>query len=143
MTDFNKKILKYLPYDSPFLFVDKIAEVSYNHIVGEYTFKTNEYFYAGHFKNNPVTPGVIILETMGQIGLVCFAIHLNNYNFSQQPLLSYLESEFYSVVKPGEKVIVKGEKIYFRNNTLKCKIIMQNEDNVQIATLNAILKLNQ
>ncbi len=143
MSRIFNKILLCLPYLSPFLFVDDIIEISDKHIIGEYTYKSDEYFYKGHFKNNPVTPGVILIETMGQIGLVCFAIYLSEYKFDNIPLLSYVNSEFFMSVKPNEKVFVRSDKIYFRNNTLKCKIEMKKEDGSQVANLEAILKLNQ
>ena len=76
MNNISTKILEQLPYSKPFLFVDNILEVDKNHIIGDYQYKKDEFFYKGHFKNNPVTPGVILLETMGQIGLVCFSIFL-------------------------------------------------------------------
>ena len=143
MNNINKEILAKLPYKKPFLFVDKITEVTDQYIVGEYTFSENEFFYQGHFKNNPVTPGVILLETMGQIGLVCFSIFLTRNNEDEFiPLLSYLQSEFDGTVLPKEKVVVKSEKIYLRNNILKCDIKMFNEKNKIVAKSIAILKLN-
>ena len=70
------EIIKNLPYQKPFLFVDELTQFSENGITGNYTYKKNEYFYEGHFKENPVTPGVILTETMAQIGLVCLGIYL-------------------------------------------------------------------
>ena len=142
----DKKILKYilknLPYKKPFLFVDEITEVSENQIIGNYTFKENESFYKGHFVNNPITPGVIIIETMGQIGLVCFVIYLSYpNNIEYNPILSVVEAEFHKPVLPNDKVIVTSNKLYFRYNTLKCKIEMHNENGEELAKTTAILKL--
>ena len=72
----NKKIISLLPYQKPFLFVDGIDEISETAVQGYYTFKKHESFYKGHFKNNPITPGVILTECMAQIGLVCLGIFL-------------------------------------------------------------------
>lgn len=137
-----EKIKPLLPYSQPFLFVDNIVEVSDDHIIGEYTYKMDEWYLHGHFINNPIIPGAIILETMGQVGLVCLAIHLNNYKYIEKPLLSYTEMELFYTLKPGDKVIVTSEKIYFRNNILKCKIVMLKEDKLQVATLNGILNIS-
>ena len=76
----TKEILDLLPYTAPFLFVDELFEITQNGIKGGYTYKADEYFYTGHFKNNPVTPGVILIETMAQIGLVCLGIYLLKIN---------------------------------------------------------------
>ena len=70
------EIIKNLPYQKPFLFVDELTEVSENGVTGNYTFKERAFFYEGHFKENPITPGVILTETMAQIGVVCLGIYL-------------------------------------------------------------------
>jgi 3-hydroxyacyl-[acyl-carrier-protein] dehydratase len=71
-----KEIIHYLPYREPFLFVDELTEVSEQLVEGLYTFKESAFFYRGHFKDNPITPGVILTETMAQIGVVCLGIYL-------------------------------------------------------------------
>ena len=55
---------------------DIIDAVSEERITGHYTFKATSFFYQGHFKGNPITPGVILTECMAQIGLVCLGIFL-------------------------------------------------------------------
>ena len=72
----NKKIIQLLPYQAPFLFVYELISLSEHDAKGFYTFKKDEYFYQGHFKNNPITPGVILTEVMAQIGVVCLGIYL-------------------------------------------------------------------
>ena len=67
-----EEIIAKPPYQDPFLFVDEILEVDENGITGSYTYDAGHDFYKGHFKNNPVTPGVILTETMAQIGVVIF-----------------------------------------------------------------------
>ena len=122
-------IISKLPYSKPFLFVDKIIEINENGVVGEFTFNDSLDFYKGHFKDNPVTPGVILTETMAQIGLVCLGIFLLNQKTSSISLiaLSSVNIEFLKSVFPNEKVTVISEKIYFRFGKLKCKVNMQNE----------------
>lgn len=147
ITETNQFILSKLPYTAPFLFVDEISEVSENHIVGHYTFKKEEYFYKGHFINNPVTPGVILLETMGQIGLVCFGIFLlynqENKDFKYQTFLTSLDkTDFFKQVLPNTKVIVKSEKIYYRKNLLNTNIKMFDEQKNLVANTNASCIIN-
>src|SRR6478735_5771641 len=69
-------ILNYLPYKSSFLFVDHVTALDDDGVVGDYTLKSDAFFYEDHFPGNPVTPGVIITEIMAQIGLVVLGIHL-------------------------------------------------------------------
>ncbi len=118
-----------LPYSKPFLFVDELLSIDENGVEGCYTFDENLDFYKGHFKDNPVTPGVILTETMAQIGLVCLGIYLLNDTFNKNTAIALTSSEmeFLKPVYPKEKVTVVSEKIYFRFGKLKCKVIMKNE----------------
>ena len=125
----TSEILAKLPYSPPFLFVDDLVSVDENGVTGSFTFKEDLDFYKGHFRNNPVTPGVILTECMAQIGLVCLGIFLVGKDLSEnsQIGLTSTEIEFLKPVFPGEKVTVISEKIYFRFNKLKCKVKMLNE----------------
>lgn len=127
----NQEIISFLPYQKPFLFVDEISEISENRITGNYTFKENEYFYQGHFKNNPLTPGVILTETMAQIGVVCLGIFLLKDEISSvkkpEIALTSNQIDFFLPVLPNDKVTIISEKEYFRFNKLKCKVKMMNE----------------
>jgi 3-hydroxyacyl-[acyl-carrier-protein] dehydratase len=137
----ENKIINSLPYGKNFLFVDGIKDVNENEIVGTYTFKKDNSFYQGHFPDRPVTPGVLLVESMGQIGLVCFGIYLLKIQESHQPFLpflSHIEVDFHEPVYPGETVTVHSEKIYFRNNILKCKIKMLNSENKTVVTKTGI-----
>ncbi len=127
----TKDIIEKLPYDKPFLFVDDILHIDENSVKGCYTFDDKLAFYQGHFKNNPVTPGVILTEVMAQIGVVCLGIFLINDQFKKNMVMSLTSVvvEFLKPVYPGEKVIVHSEKIYFRFGKLKCKVEMKNEKN--------------
>ena len=126
----SKEIIKYLPYQEPFLFVDKIIDVSEQGITGVYTFSEDSYFYKGHFKDQPVTPGVILTETMAQIGLVCLGIYLIREELQKglpKIALSSQKMDFYIPVFPGEKVTVVSEKKVFRFGKLKCFVQLYNE----------------
>ena len=129
----KETILQLSPYQAPFLFVEELTYISENRSEGYYTFKNDEYFYQGHFKDKPITPGVILTEVMAQIGVVCLGIYLLKNDFSEikkpQIALTSNQVDFFLPVKPKERVKVVSEKIYFRFNKLKCKVQLFNSKN--------------
>jgi len=122
-------IIAKLPYSKPFLFVDELLHVDENSIVGTYTFKEDLDFYKGHFKDNPVTPGVILTETMAQIGMVCLGIYLLGDAFKKDTVIAFTSADmqFLKAVYPNEKVTVTSQKTFFRFGKLKCDMVMKNE----------------
>ena len=130
LMELAEEIRHLLPYKEPFLFVDELEEVNEDGAKGNFTFQEDMPFYAGHFPDNPITPGVILIECMAQIGLVSLGIFLSGaYQTKEHIPFAFTSSEveFYKQVLPGEKVMVKSEKIYFRLGKLKCKVSMNNE----------------
>jgi len=130
----SKEIILKLPYSDPFLFVDELSSVSENEIVGSYLFKESLPFYEGHFKGNPITPGVILTECMAQIGVVCLGIFLMGDKLGNDPKIAMTSTDmhFLHPVFPGEKVTVTSTKQYFRFDKLKCKVRMTNDDGEEV-----------
>ena len=133
----KQEVLELVPQQAPFRFIDEIISLDEEQIVGAYRFREDEYFYRGHFPGRPITPGVILIETMAQIGVVAFGMYLlacqKNIRPSQLSgplsLFSLADGiEFKGIVKPGERVIVKGKKIYMRKGALKVDINMEREN---------------
>ena len=55
-----------LPHRPPFLFLDRIVELSPTRVVGVRTFRPDEDFFKGHFPGEPIVPGVILIEGLAQ-----------------------------------------------------------------------------
>jgi 3-hydroxyacyl-[acyl-carrier-protein] dehydratase len=139
----RERVLAAVPQQAPFRFIDEILEVDAEHIVGAYRFKEDESFYNGHFPGRPVTPGVILVEAMAQTGVVAFGLYLVMAQGREAELKSgnlttlftVIENmEFTAMVKPGERVIIRGEKVYFRKGNLKAKVSMERENGEPVAS---------
>ncbi|MBR9915472.1 MAG: beta-hydroxyacyl-ACP dehydratase [Algicola sp.] len=128
----SQEIIAQLPYQAPFLFVDELSEMSSDGITGTYKFHHDDYFYKGHFKNNPVTPGVILIECMAQIGLVSLGIYIlkDTVANSKATKIAFTSAQvdFFLPVLPGDKVTVVSEKEVFRFHKLKCLVKMLNNE---------------
>lgn len=142
------QIIALLPYQEPFLFVDDLTKLSNEGITGHYTFKKEAYFYKGHFKDNPITPGVILTECMAQIGVVCLGIYLlkEEIFLDNKPQIALTSSQvdFFLPVFPGEKVTVVSEKEVFRFNKLKCRVRLYNEKKELLCrgTISGMIKIS-
>ena len=126
-------IVRMIPQREPFRFIDKITFVDDNLIHGYYHFHHNHDFYKGHFPGQPITPGVILIEVMAQIGLVAFGLYLltktktlDDVMSGSIPVMSSADVKFYKKVLPGEYVYVKAEKILFRHGKLVCQVKLLN-----------------
>ena len=133
--DLARRILAGIPQQHPFRFVDSIDEADEARIRGSYRFRLDEWFYAGHFPGNPVTPGVILLEAMAQIGLVAHAVyrHLSAGRTGEElaclsTLFTFAEEvAFLGIVRPGERVWVAGENVFFRKQGIRARVEMTRE----------------
>ncbi len=167
----TEDVLEHFPIKDPFKFIDTIDEVDANHIIGSYTFKQDEFFFSGHFPGCPVAPGTILQEAGAQIGLVAFGMyllgnqidtvvdlgeHLTSPELKKLPGIEvggyvihfYLvdsQMRFKKVIQPGDKIIVKSDKVFFKLNKLKCDVIIKTEDGAMVAkgTLSGMINLQK
>ena len=125
------EVLDKVPHQPPFRFIDEITCLEHNRIEGNYFLKDTLNFYSGHFPGFPVTPGVIQIEIMAQIGMVAFGIYLlmqegETTFINMVALLTETNIKFKKQVLPGQKVFVQSEKILFRHGRLRCNVSLVN-----------------
>jgi len=103
-----QQIEKTLPHRHPFLLVDKIIELTDNKIVGIKQVSFNEWFFPGHFPNNPVMPGVLQIEALAQTGgILC--INSMPPGLYDTYFLKIDNCKFKQKVVPGDTMILKME----------------------------------
>ena len=104
-------IMEMLPHRPPFLLVDKIMELSSNHVIGLKNVTMNEPFFVGHFPGTPVMPGVLIVEAMAQTGGI---LALSTVPDPENYLTFFMKidnAKFKRQVNPGDTLIFKLELI--------------------------------
>jgi 3-hydroxyacyl-[acyl-carrier-protein] dehydratase len=133
-------VLRLLPQQEPFRFVDEILELGDDHIVARYTFRPDADFYRGHFPGNPITPGVLLIEAMAQTGVVALGIYLvareKGVPEVERVLTVFTDvtAEFSGVVRPGDTVTIRARKVFFRRMKLRSEVEMRAADGTLVAT---------
>ena len=128
-----KEVLELLPQQEPFRFIDEILELDTEHIVATYRFPEESDFYRGHFPGNPITPGVILIETMAQAGIVALGIYLFALDASKEDLANIVtvftdtNVDFQGTVLPGERVTTTAKKIFWRRKKLRVQVELTSE----------------
>ena len=101
-----EEIKKLIPHRDPFLFVDSCEII----VPGEHgksnkLFTENEYFFKGHFPDNPIVPGVIIVEAMAQTAGIVVSYKLKDFNEKSVLFMSVNKAKFRKPILPNEQVV--------------------------------------
>lgn len=129
-----KEVLARVPQQEPFRFVDEIVEIDMDTVVARYRWREDADFYRGHFPGNPITPGVLLVESMAQAGVVALGL----YNAARDPslvpdgtwIIAFTDAnvEFSGFVRPGESVEIRGRKQFLRRGKIRAEVEMKGED---------------
>lgn len=105
-----KRIKELLPHRAPMLLVDKVIEMGSNYIVGTKNITMNEPFFVGHFPDEPIMPGVLIVEAMSQCGALMVMNMLDEPSKYSTYFLKIDKIAFHKKVLPGDTLIFKVEQ---------------------------------
>ncbi len=102
----TEEIKNLIPHRDPFLFVDTCEII----VPGEHgksnkLFSANEYFFKGHFPDNPIVPGVIIVEAMAQTAGIVVSYKLREYKEKSVLFMSVNKAKFRKPILPNDQVL--------------------------------------
>ena len=113
-----EEIYRRIPHRPPFLFIDKIIEITELGARASLTIRPDFAFFEGHYPGNPIMPGVLLCESVFQTGAIFLADHLQSESLTDDsvtPVLSRIrDARFKRMVKPGDEVeisVTLGEKM--------------------------------
>lgn len=118
-----KEIQKIIPHRYPFLLIDKITQLEEGKkAVGIKNVTINEPFFQGHFPDNPLMPGVLIVEAMAQVGAV--AVMTLDENKDKLAVFTGIDKiRFKKQVRPGDTLIMEVELITMKRGIGKATAI--------------------
>ena len=105
-------ILELIPHRTPFLFVDEIVSESADGLIARRTFRADEDFYKGHYPGAPITPGVLLCESVFQTGALFMARSMAGQGSQAGvPLLAKISDvRFRNPVFPGETITIEVKR---------------------------------
>ena len=104
------QIKKLLPHRSPMLLIDKVTEIGSDYIVGVKNVTMNEPFFDGHFPDEPIMPGVLLVEAMSQCGALFVLNQLESPEKHSTYFVKIDKIQFHKKVVPGDTLIMKVEQ---------------------------------
>jgi 3-hydroxyacyl-[acyl-carrier-protein] dehydratase len=112
MSEVSPEVLRRIPHRPPFLFVDEIVSENAEGLVAKRTWRSDEDFYGGHYPGSPITPGVLLCESVFQAGALFLSRSLaENGAPAGVPLLVKISDvRFRSPVYPGDTVTIEVKR---------------------------------
>ncbi|MEO0078964.1 MAG: 3-hydroxyacyl-ACP dehydratase FabZ [candidate division WOR-3 bacterium] len=112
-------VKRYLPHREPFLFVDGVTRLDDNLIEAYRDVRHDEYFFVGHFPDNPVLPGVVMVETIAQAGIL-LVLTRRTERAGRNTLFAGIErARFRRIVRPGERMTITATVVGQKGSVYK------------------------
>ena len=130
-----------IPHRDPFLFVDSCdIKIPGEHGISFKKFSKNEYFFKGHFPNNPIVPGVIIVEAMAQTAGIVVSYKLKEYKEKSVLFMSVNKAKFRKPIMPDDEVNFEVKFLNKVKNVYKFSgICTKNDIKVNEADFSAMI----
>ncbi|MFN7924724.1 MAG: 3-hydroxyacyl-ACP dehydratase FabZ [Bryobacteraceae bacterium] len=136
-----QQICDILPHRYPFLLVDRIVEQSEKRIVGIKNVTYNEPFFNGHFPNNPVMPGVLMVEAIAQVAGVLVLGPMPDRKRKLVFLAKIEDASFRRPVRPGDQLKIEVDLLHGRPTRARMKGVCSVDGEMAAeATVMCVLK---
>ena len=106
-----EEILNAIPHRPPFLFVDKIVELTETKIKTSKEITPEEPFFEGHYPGYPIMPGVLICESIFQTGAILISKIIGDISNGVPVLTRITNAKFKSIVRPGDVLEIEAELV--------------------------------
>jgi len=105
----SENIKKIIPYEDPFLMIDKVFKIEDKEIIAEKTVREDEEYLKGHFKGFPIMPGALIVEGFGQAATMLVRYNIENHE--EKDILAYKirSAKFFRPTFPGHTITFKAK----------------------------------
>ena len=136
-----EEIKKLIPHREPFLFIDTCnIKIPGEYGVSSKVFKENEYFFKGHFPNNPIVPGVIIVEAMAQTAGIVVSYNLKDYDEKSVLFMSVSKAKFRKPIFPNDKILFEVRFLNKVKNVYKFSgLALKNDIKVSESEFSAMI----
>ena len=131
----QNQIKEYIPHREPFLFIDELIDIKkLKNATGVKTFTINDNFFKGHFPEQPVVPGVILVEMMAQTAAALIAYNIKEETFDKIVYLMNIDNtKFRKPVFPNEKIFAKVNALRSKGRVWKFEGELLDEKDNKIA----------
>ena len=140
-----EEIKKILPHRYPFLLVDRITELDLEGltVTGIKNVTINEPFFQGHFPSDPIMPGVLVVESMGQVAGVMACLGNPRYDPAFPPYFVGLDKvRFRQPVRPGDTLTITGKALRYTGKIWKMEAAAKVGDKLAAsAVMSAVINL--
>lgn len=135
------EIKELIPHRDPFLFVDKCLIIEPGKKgVSERFFSEDEYFFEGHFPQNPIVPGVIIVEAMAQTAGIVVSYNLKDYDEKSVLFMSVSKAKFRKPILPNDKILFEVRFLNKVKNVYKFSgLALKNDTKVSESEFSAMI----
>ena len=115
-------VMQMIPHRYPFLLVDRVVEIrAFQRAVGIKQVTINEWFFQGHFPADPIMPGVLIIESMAQVGGMLLMRTIDDPSSKVVYFMSLDNIKFRRPVRPGDQLRLELEVIQIRGATCRMR----------------------